>query len=173
MSALITSLVGIAGTLSGGALTGYIQSRAARAQRVDAHRRAQQDGAVDAVAELVAAIDAHRAKMWTMENQRHENAQDGEPAPARPEAVDATIATRAAISTPLTRVCLLLPTLAPLARAAVKATYELHNSTSAAKLKTLRDAAIAAAAEFTDTAAVQLAAAGVGLSPALPASKQS
>jgi hypothetical protein len=157
---ILTSAVAVVGTLAGGTLTSLFQSRTARVQREDTHRRGQQDAAVSAVAELVAAFDKHRGVMWNAEKCRLTGLSN--------EIDNAdTRASRAEVSAPLTRVCLLVPALAPTARDAAFHTYSIRGCPDEDELDRRRQLAHDAMTRFVDTASALFSGAGIGL--ALPA----
>lgn len=159
ISAWASSLVAVLGTLSAGALTSFMNFRMNKAQRTDTHLRAQQDAAVTAVADLKKALDRHRAQMWKARNAHH----SGQDTSAD---LDDTHETRSAISEPLTRVLLRIPSLAEVAIAAEDTTYAMRKSTDGDDLEVRRATARAAADALITTAAEQFKAMGFGL--ALP-----
>lgn len=160
---ILTSAVAVVGTLAGGTLTSLFQSRTARVQREDTHRRGQQDAAVNVVAELVAALDKHRGVMWNSEKSRLAGI-------TREFDNDDTRASRADVSGPLTRVCLLVPALAPSAREAAFHTYAIRGCPDDDELDRRRAVAVEAMTTFVDTASAMFSGAGIGL--ALPAPDQ-
>jgi hypothetical protein len=171
VSATLTSLIAVLGTLAGGSLTGYIQSRTARVQREDTHRRTQQDNAVNAFAEFVAAVDKHRGVMWEAEKRRFPDQVDGTEPRRLPNGADEvdspeTRASRADVSAPLHRFCLLVPALAEQARQLARATYAIRSCPTRKELDIRRQAAHDAMTEFVTTASVVFRRAGIGL--ALP-----
>ncbi|MEU3860627.1 protein kilB [Streptomyces sp. NPDC028722] len=105
-----SSLIAVAGTLLGGALTGLMQFRRDRAAPAD--RRA--DALRSAPGELVAALGDHRRAMWHREDLRLSCASAEAVAAARA----ASHATRSAVTAPLAAVCVLEPSPAEPARRA-------------------------------------------------------
>lgn len=125
------SLIAVAGTLLGVLATGTVQRRADGARRA-AERTAE---TLAAVAELVAALADHRRAMWVREDLRLRG-EDWDEARAESHR------TRAAITTPLLRVQLLMPSVAGEARAAAAATYAMRRPGDASELAGRRDIAI-------------------------------
>lgn len=140
---VLSALVAVLGTLSGVCVTSWFQARSARAQYERARRDATRRDAMDAVVHLVEAIDAHRAAMWKS-REAGLSGRDG--------GVDVHV-TRKAISAPLTRVVLLLPALAPVARAAARAAYDMRSAVDLDALQGARMAALAAVEELVAVAA--------------------
>ncbi|MFJ7152887.1 protein kilB [Streptomyces sp. NPDC100445] len=130
------SVIAVAGTLLGGALTGLIQFRHERAARAD--RRA--DALRSALGELVAALGDHRRAMWHREDLRLTGASPEAAAAARA----ASHATRSAVTAPLVAVSVLEPSLAEPARRAALAAFGIRDATDHTALAAHREAAIAA-----------------------------
>ncbi|WP_030603578.1 hypothetical protein [Streptomyces achromogenes] len=131
-----SSVIAVAGTLLGGALTGLLQMRRERAARDE--RRAE--ALRVALGELVAALGDHRRALW----HREDLVLNG----ASPEAVDAaraqTRATRSAVTSPLVAVCVLEPALTGPARRAALAAFALRDAPDRTELAARREAAITA-----------------------------
>ncbi|MFH8369634.1 protein kilB [Streptomyces sp. NPDC018031] len=134
------SIIAVAGTLLGGALTGLLQIRAERsARRADrADRRAEALRA--ALGELVAALGDHRRALWHRERIRLSGA-DRE---AFEAARTTSHATRSAVTGPLVSVAVLEPSLAEPARRAALAAFDLRDAADLGVLAARREAAIAA-----------------------------
>ncbi|MFE6775418.1 protein kilB [Streptomyces sp. NPDC057702] len=134
------SVIAVAGTLLGGALTGLLQLRLDRGARRAARAERREEALRTALAELVAALGDHRRAL------RHRVALrlDG----ADPVAVDAartaSHATRSAVTGPLVTVAVLEPALAAPARSAALAAFDLREATDHADLSARRETAIAA-----------------------------
>ncbi|MGW0997766.1 protein kilB [Streptomyces sp. NPDC002520] len=139
-----STIIAVAGTLLGGALTGLIQFRGERAAR--AERRAQ--ALRSALGELVAALGDHRRAMWHREDLRLRGASQ--------EAVDAARAmshvTRSAVTAPLVSVSVLEPSLAEVARKAALAAFDIRDAADLTDLAARREAAIAATDDLVDAA---------------------
>lgn len=130
------SVVAVVGTLLGGVLGAVVQAWLARVGRRET-RRAE---ALDAVTRLLAAVADHRRTSWVKEDLRLSGAgQD-----ALLEARGATHGTRSAITAPLALVCILTPSLADVAEAAVQASYAMRDAADHAALEQLRAASVAA-----------------------------
>ncbi|MFE9903740.1 protein kilB [Streptomyces achromogenes] len=131
-----SSVIAVAGTLLGGALTGLLQMRRERAARDE--RRAE--ALRVALGELVAALGDHRRALW----HREDLVLNG----AGPEAVDAaraqTRATRSAVTSSLVAVCVLEPALTGPARRAALAAFALRDAPDRTALAARREAAITA-----------------------------
>ena len=87
--------------------------------------------------------------MWTREHLRLTGADQATQTAAR----TLTHTTRAAITEPLTTVCILIPALAGAARAAARACYALRNAPDEDALAELRESALTAADRLIDDAA--------------------
>jgi hypothetical protein len=139
-----STIIAVAGTLLGGALTGLLQFRGERAAR--AERRAE--ALRSALGELVAALGDHRRAMWHREDLRLKGAGQ--------EAVDAARAmshiTRSAVTAPLVSVSVLEPSLAEVARKAALAAFDLRDAADLTVLAALREAAITATDDLVDAA---------------------
>jgi hypothetical protein len=132
------SLIAVVGTLAGVLLTSLAQQRTARTERSAAERTARRRDALDAVAQLAAALADHRRAMWVREEQR---LAGGDWTTAR----EASHETRAAITAPAVRVAVLVPELAPAVKAAETATYALRGAADHQTLAAARQDAVAAA----------------------------
>jgi hypothetical protein len=109
------------------------------------------------VAEAMKVIDEHRTAMWTLEEYRHAHGH------ARDDHVARSKQTRAALSEPVLRLQMFIPSLDEAAQSAFDATCAMHGSRSLRDLKARRRTALAAAKKFKATAAAQFKAAGIGL----------
>ncbi|MEU6664275.1 protein kilB [Streptomyces sp. NPDC046821] len=134
---MIGTIIAILGTLAGAALSALLQGRQARTALTGAEAVARRQAAVDAVADLVAAVAAHRAAMWHRESLRLEG-EDWS------EARAASQTTRAAISAPAVRVAVLAPALRTAADAAARASYALRDAETTEDLAAARAASLAA-----------------------------
>lgn len=141
MDTIVAAAAGLLGTLVGG----LAQWAAARAARAETARTARHS----AVATLAAALAEHRRAMWVREDAR----LAGAPADRLDVLRAASHTTRAAITIPLTTLCLQAPDLAGTARAAATATYALRGAPDVGELTHRRDQALAAEAHLVDTAA--------------------
>lgn len=151
---MLSTIVAVLGTLAGAILTGtlsHLNQRAQRKAEADAARRT--DG-LAAVTDLVTALTDHRRAMWVREDLRLRNEDWTQ---ARTE----SHATRSLITTPLLRVQLLLPALAPAAQTAARATYALRGASEfgATGLAARREHAIAMTEELVTAAGRHLSAA--------------
>ncbi|MFI0169279.1 protein kilB [Streptomyces sp. NPDC017082] len=131
-----SSVIAVAGTLLGGALTGLLQLRRERSAREE--RRAE--ALRVALGELVAALGDHRRALWHREDLVLNGASQEAVAAARA----ASHATRSAVTAPLVAVSVLEPALAQPAREAALAAFALRGSADHTVLATRREAAIAA-----------------------------
>jgi len=144
----LTTLIAVAGTLLGVLATGLLQARAQHASRA----AASQDARTQAIAALSCALAEHRGVMFKRECARLSGADAATLTGAR--AVSHT--TRAAVTEPLTTVCILIPALAGAARTAAKACYALRDAADHDTLAALRETALAAADRLIDDAAHHL-----------------
>ncbi|MEU6619108.1 protein kilB [Streptomyces parvus] len=148
---MFAAIVAVAGTLAGAVLTGalaHLNQRAQRKADADASRRVE---GLAAVTDLVSALTDHRRAMWVREDLRLRG-EDWTQARAESHA------TRSAITTPLLRVQLLLPSLAPAAQAAARATYGLRDSDGQPPLAAARLNAIQQTDALVEAAGTALAA---------------
>jgi hypothetical protein len=143
------SIIAVLGTLAGVVGGGVVHARVQRAAHRDQEHAARQAARLDAVTALVAALDAHRCAMYLREDQRLDG-QDWSAARA------ASHETRAAISTPMTRVAILVPTLSDAAREAARATYALRHAPDHDALADRRRDALAACERLVEAAADHL-----------------
>ncbi|MFF4756362.1 protein kilB [Streptomyces sp. NPDC002514] len=134
---MIATIIAIVGTLAGAALSALVQGRQQRTALVGTETVARRQAAVDAVADLVAAVSAHRSAMWHRESLRLAG-QDWT------EARTASHASRAAITAPAVRLAVLLPALRPAADAAAHASYALRGADTTTVLDAAREASLAA-----------------------------
>ena len=128
---MLATIIAIVGTLAGAALSALVQGRQQQTALAGTEATSRRQAAVDAVAELVAAVSAHRSAMWHRESLRLDG---GDWTTAR----TASHATRAAISAPAVRVAVLAPALRQAADAATSASYALRGAESASALETAR-----------------------------------
>jgi hypothetical protein len=146
---MLDSVIAVAGTLLGCLLTALTQQRSERAARAHARSAQRQDAQIQAIAALSCALADHRRTMWAREHARLGDASAKAYAAARAE----SHTTRAAITAPLTTVCILAPHLAHTARAAAQAVYALRQATDVDALTALRHQALAVADRLIDDAA--------------------
>jgi hypothetical protein len=145
------TLIAVAGTLTAGGVTSWWHARTVRVERRDRRDAQRREELLTAVADLVAALDAHRAAMWVRETTR----LSGDPADV-PATVDRAHQTRAAVSAPLVRVRILAPGLATAASSATQATYAMHDAPTTNFLDRQRQASLDAIARLETAAAAQL-----------------
>ncbi|RSS67358.1 protein kilB [Streptomyces sp. WAC06128] len=148
---MFAAIVAVLGTLAGAVLTGTLAHLSQRAQRradADAARRGE---GLAAVTDLVTALTDHRRAMWVREDLRLRGEDWTQ---ARTE----SHATRSAITAPLLRVQLLLPSLAPAAQAAARATYGLRDADGQTPLAAARLRAIQQTDALVESAGTALAA---------------
>ncbi|WP_121832821.1 protein kilB [Streptomyces sp. S1] len=134
---MFATVAAILGTLAGALLSGVLTARQARTALRDSEATARRQAAVDAVADLAAAVAAHRSAMWHRENKRltgEDWSKDREHSHT----------TRAAISALAVRLAILAPALRPAAEAAVQASYALRGAGTEAELDAAREASLAA-----------------------------
>ncbi|SEG81204.1 hypothetical protein SAMN05216223_112193 [Actinacidiphila yanglinensis] len=148
-----SSVIAVAGTLLGGALTGFLQSRSERASRRAARAEQRAQSLRAALGELVAALGDHRRAMWHREVLR----LDGAPAEAFEAARAVSRTTRSAVTAPLVAVSVIEPALAQAARAAAQAAFDLRQAADRTVLAARREAAIEATDALVDTAGRALA----------------
>lgn len=162
------SLIPVSAGLGGAVLAFWLQRWASREQREEAYRRTQESLGLDVVAALMTALDSHRSAMWMLMASHHA-ARDQ----ARSDNLARTLQTRIAISGPLTRLHVIVPSLRGVADAAVNAVYAMHHSTDLEDLEVRRLAARDAADRFRAEAVQRFSAAGIGLVlPELPPEAQ-
>ncbi|KPM50244.1 hypothetical protein ACG83_41445 [Frankia sp. R43] len=140
VEAIIAAGAALLGTLVGG-LTQWIMVRSAQTAATRETSRA-------AVATLAAALADHRRAMWVREDARLDGAELERLDTLR----DASHATRAAITVPLTLLCLATPSLATVARDAAAATYAMRHPATRADLTRLREDAMTAEQRLIDSA---------------------
>ncbi|WP_420082957.1 protein kilB (plasmid) [Streptomyces sp. JL4002] len=153
MSTLLPAVVAAVSALLGVALTTLLQQRAARQDRAEARAHQRQDSALAAVADLAAALDAHRLAMWVREEARLSGADPDRIAGTRA----ASHETRQAISVPHTRLLVLAPDLDHAATQAITATYALRGAADLPTLARRRAAALDAHRTLTTQARAVLA----------------
>ncbi|WP_031523076.1 hypothetical protein [Streptomyces sp. NRRL F-5123] len=134
------AVVAVAGTLLGGLLTGLLQSRSARAERKAARADRRADDLRAALGALVEVTGDHRRAMWRREHLRLTGAPAAEYEGARAE----SHATRSAVTAPLVAVSVLEPALAPVARAAAQAAFDMRGAADLDALAAVRERAITA-----------------------------
>lgn len=144
---MLTTLIAVLGTLAGSAIALLGQ----RSQRRAADARAYRTEALAAVAELATALADHRRAMWVREDLRLRGEDWGA---ARTE----SHATRSAVTAPLLRVQVLLPSIANVAQTAARATYSLRASDSETGLHARREHAITTTDSLVTAAAAAIAA---------------
>ncbi|MFH9576366.1 protein kilB [Streptomyces sp. NPDC017454] len=132
-----TTLIAVIGTLAGVLIAALAQGRTARRSLDGAEATARRQAAVDSVADLVAAIAAHRAAMWHRETLRLDGAD-------WTDARQHSQTTRAAISAPAVKVAVLLPALRDAADAAAQASYALRGAETRNALDAARTASLTA-----------------------------
>ncbi|MGK5632685.1 protein kilB [Streptomyces sp. URMC 123] len=147
------SIIAVAGTLLGGALTGLLQMRIERSARRAARADRREEALRTALAELVAALGDHRRALWHRESLR----LDGASQEAVEAARAASHATRSAVSGPLVAVSVLEPSLAEPARKAALAAFDLRNAADHTVLAARREAAITATDDLIAAAGHALA----------------
>ena len=134
------SIIAVAGTLLGGALTGLLQIKSARIAQSAARADQRAESLRRALGELVAALGDHRRALWHREVLR----LDGAGEEAAEAARTASRATRSAVTGPLVAVSVLERSLAEPARQAALAAFDLRDAADLSVLASRRDAAIAA-----------------------------
>ena len=139
------SVIAVLGTLAGGVLMTWATARTARTARRETRRDAHRRDALDAVTALATAVANHRRAMVILEEIKLSGLDTAD---AREEKNQ----TRAAITAPLFRVSVLVPTLTAAAEEAVHATYAIRNSPDEATLQALHEEAKAAADRLTEAA---------------------
>lgn len=135
-----SSVIAVAGTLLGGALTGLLQSRSDRRARQSARADEKAQALRAALGELVAALGDHRRAMWHREVLR----LDGADPDAFEVARTASRATRSAVTAPLVAVSVIEPALAEPARQAAQAAFDLRDAPDRTALAARREDAITA-----------------------------
>lgn len=156
---LIRDAVTVGGAIGGTLIGTWLSNRATHRARTDARR----DAAADAVAELAECLDRHRAVMWKLVARRlatTANLIPDDPAAVNDE-VAASHASRAAITRPMTMLCLRAPALAPHARTAARAVYAMRRAPRLTDLERRRAAALRASEDLVDAAGRVLGAATV------------
>ncbi|MET8746285.1 protein kilB [Streptomyces sp. NPDC004728] len=143
---MITAIVAVLGTLAGSAIAHLSQ----RSHRKADDARARRTEALTAVAELATALANHRRAMWVREDLR---LRGEDWADARAE----SHTTRSAITAPLLRVQVLLPSIADAAQTAARAAYSLRASESESGLRARREHAITTTDSLVNAAAAAIA----------------
>ncbi|MER8237448.1 protein kilB [Streptomyces sp. NPDC094049] len=149
---MLATVLAIAGTLLGAIVTGWLQHISQRSNRRATDAAALRAEGLAALTDLVTALADHRRAMWVREDLRLRGEDWTE---ARTE----SHRTRSAITTPLLRVQLLLPALAPSARKATQTTYTLRGVAALDVLDVARANAITATDELVTAAGRAFAAA--------------
>jgi hypothetical protein len=134
---VLDSLVTVGGALLGVLAGGFTQARLS-------HRDTRRQQALNAIAALVAALDAHRAAMWRREEIRLTAGSPEDVAQEYEAARAASHVTRGALTMPLVTIRLLMPDLATRADAAAKSTYALRDATTMEGLQIQRGNSMAA-----------------------------
>lgn len=148
---MLTAVVAVLSTLAGSLLTGTFQHLNQRSQRIAAEAAARRTDAMSAVTDLATALAGHRRAMWVREDLRLKREDWAEERAA-------SHITRSAITDPLVRVRILLPSLAQPAQRAVTAVYALRSAQSDTALREAREHAIRTADDFITAAGTALAA---------------
>ncbi|BBB02284.1 hypothetical protein RVR_10152 [Actinacidiphila reveromycinica] len=139
-----STVIAVAGTLLGGALTGFLQSRGERRSRLAARADEKARALRTALGELVAALGDHRRAMWYRELLRLDGADREAFEAARAE----SRATRSAVTAPLVAVSVIEPALAQAAQQAARSAFDLRDAPDRAELAARRERAIAATDEL-------------------------
>lgn len=147
------SIIAVAGTLLGGALTGLLQIRLERSARRAARADRREEALRGALAELVAALGDHRRALRRREALRLDGADEQAVEAAR----TASHATRSAVTGPLVAVCVLEPSLTDPARKAALAAFDIRGATDHDDLAARREAAITATDDLVTAAGRALA----------------
>jgi hypothetical protein len=147
------ALLGIIGTLVAGLGATLIQGRAARLERGETRTEADRAAQLEAVVALTSAVADHLRAMWMREDLRLSRADAAAVAAAR----EASHVTRSALTAPLTRVRVLVPSLSGPAREAAQAAYNLRNAPDSGELAQLRETAVAARESFVESAGLYFA----------------
>jgi hypothetical protein len=145
--AMVATLVG---TLGGVLISGLFNARQANANRVASRCDNDRRDAILALAALATALADHRRAMWLREDRRLSG---------RPYAAEraASHETRSAVTAPLALVCILRPSLAPLAKEAAQATYDLRDAADPQVLAELRRSSLLAADRLLVAASLETA----------------
>jgi len=148
---VITALIAVAGTLAGSLLTGLLQYALQRADRREEAAAISISDGLAAIEELVQALEDHRRAMWVREELRIAGKDWSQ---AREE----SHRTRDAITGPLLRVQLLLPDLAPTAKAAAQAAYNMREAAGPGVLDCARQVATLKSEELVEAASRTISA---------------
>jgi hypothetical protein len=151
-SVVLSSLIAVVGTLSGGLLAGVVQGRVARAGRRETRCEVRRSEVLAAVTGLVSALADHRRAMWVLEDLRLAGADEQVVGQARAT----SHVTRSAVTAPLTTVSILAADLAPVATQAAQAAFALHAAPDPSTLADLRAAALQASDRLVEAAGVVL-----------------
>jgi hypothetical protein len=132
------TIIAVAGTLLGGALTGLMQWWIRRGDRREARADSRREESLSALVALVEGCADHRQSMRVV--GAHKLAHAG---PDVLEAAETQMrATRSALNGPLLRVQILMPGLADLADQAVKATFSMRDPSTDEQLEQRRLASL-------------------------------
>lgn len=134
---MIATIIAVLGTLAGTALANALQARSTRTALANNEAASRRQDAVNALADLTAAVAAHRSAMWHRETLRLTGAD-------WTQARTTSHSTRTAISAPAVRIAVLAPQLRTAADAAVHATYALRDAETTEALAASREASLAA-----------------------------
>ncbi|MGA5182966.1 protein kilB [Streptomyces pseudogriseolus] len=148
---MTTTIIAVLGTLAGALLSGVLGHLSQRAQLKAQADHARRTESLAAVTDLVTALTDHRRAMWVREDARLRGEDWGQ---ARAE----SHATRSAITAPLLRVQMLLPTLSLAAQDAARATYDMRDVDHSTALAAAREKAIEKTDAFVAAAGAVLSA---------------
>ncbi|MET9293832.1 pRL2-23 [Streptomyces sp. NPDC003077] len=145
-----STLIAVVGTLAGALVSGLLQHRVARADRIEARREQVRRDRMHAVTSLATALSDHRRAMWEL----YDATLTDQPAQRVQELRDESHRTRSAITEPAVRVRLLIADEAVRAAAAqaTTATYVIRDATGLDDLQARRHAALCAHDAFVDAA---------------------
>ncbi|MEU7201425.1 pRL2-23 [Streptomyces sp. NPDC045470] len=156
MDTMLASVIAVLGTLAGAAVSGLLQHRAARMERVSARSEQQRRDQMNAVTALAVALSDHRRAMWEVRDAD----LTGQSAQRIQELRDESHRTRSAITDPAVRLRLLISdgTVRTAAAAATTATYVMRDAVDLAELQAMRRSALESHDAFVNTAGAFLGA---------------
>ncbi len=156
MDTMLTSVIAVLGTLAGALVSGLLQHRAARIERLSARREQRRHEQMNAVAALAVALSDHRRAMWKVRDA----ILSGNAEQRVQDLRDESHRTRSAVTDPSVRLRLLIldETVRAAAASAIDATYVMREAADLDELQVLRASAIAAHDDFVNAAGAFLGA---------------
>jgi hypothetical protein len=151
---MLSTLLAVGGTLAGSLVTGLLQHRLARSERLNTQAGQTRSERLDAVTALAVALSDHRRAMW----ERRDAELSHEPAERVAVLREESHRTRSAITAPAVRLRLLVAdeSVQQAADMAVAETYALRTAPDTGALQQMRQAALEAHDHLVTTAGAYL-----------------